>query len=235
VRRPGGTLALALAVAALAWHGARADEELAMRAPPLLVNLGLGFGIEPHTRQSVQCSRTSAAQGGGMQEVTVPQCNMVLAFTVGGEALWRGLVGPAVELVAAQGAAVQPGADASNNPISGYGDRISVVVAAAVRPFAWLAWAHSGWWRRLAAGFGLQVGVSVEYTRVTLDSQTNAGLHLGALLDVPVWRSNVEGGLSLRLSMRALISPEAVFPMGTTTVDEPGKAIQLFGGIAYYL
>ena len=229
------TRAIAALLALSAAAPARADEELVLRAPPLLVDLSFGFGIEPHTRQTVTCSRQSAAPGGGMQDTPVPQCNMVLAFSVGGEALWRGLIGPALELVASEGTPVQPGADAASNPIPGYGDRISVVIAAAVRPLAFLSWHHVAWWRRLLAGIGFQAGVSVEYTRITLDSQTNAGLHLAVLLDLPLWRSNVEGGLSLRLSMRALISPEAVFSVGSTTIDEPGKAIQLFGGFAYYL
>jgi hypothetical protein len=232
--RFAGVAALLLAIGLPA--ASRADEALELRAPPLLVDAGIGFGIEPHTRQPIACSRTTSVQGGGAMDVPVPQCNMVLTYAIGGEALWRGLVGAAAELVAAQGSPIQPGADANNKPIPAYGDRISIVLAAAVRPFAPLAWHHSGWWRRLAAGFGVQVGLSVEHTRVTLDSQTNAGLHLQAHLDVPLWRANTERGLSLRLAVRVLVSPEVVFQLGKdASVDEPGTAAQLFAGFTYYL
>lgn len=232
MRRAGWAVAVSIALSPVA----NADEALVMRAPPLLVNAGLGFGIEPHSRAPIECSKTMVAQGGGATEVAVPQCNMVLTYAIGGEALWRGFLGPAAELVVAEGTPIEPGADANNKPIPAFGDRISIVLAVAVRPLAPLSWHHSGWWRRLAAGLGVQVGLSVEHTRVTLDSQTNAGLHLQAHLDVPLWRANTERGLSLRLAVRVLVSPEAVFQLGKdASVDEPGTAVQLFAGLAYYL
>ena len=163
-----------------------------------------------------------------------PQCNLVLTFGVGAEALWRGFVGAAVGLYAAEGSPVQV-VDAPS-----FGDRISTTLAVAIRPLAPLAWRHGdgfGW--RLAAGLGLQAGLSIELARTSLDQQTSVGFHGAALLDVPIYGGATMGGLALRLSGRVLVTREARLAFDTNKgvflVDEPGTALQLLVGFAYYL
>jgi hypothetical protein len=208
-------------------QSARAD----YLAGSFLLDASFGFGTEPHTRQTFECSRL---QGSGPQavEVTAPQCNQVLAFDVTAEALWHGLVGPALGLFVANGVPV--------STVPAFGDRISTVLALGVRPLAplWLTFGDS-WATRLAAGLALQAGVSVEHATTATDSATNYGLHAAAWLDVPLVGANTRGGLALRLSARFLWSPEANLQPATQgggfQVVMPGTAFQFYGGIAYYL
>ena len=199
-------------------------------AGSFLIDANFGFGIEPHTRQAFECSRMMG-QGATAEDVSAPQCNQVLAFNVGAEALWHGLIGPALGLYVANGVQV------SSAPA--FSDRISTVAAVALRPLAslWLTYGDR-WLTRLAAGFGLQLGVSVEHARIATDSATNLGFHAAAWLDVPVWGGSARGGLAVRLAARLLVSPSAQFiPQqgGGFQIDEPGTALQLYLGLAYYL
>lgn len=199
-------------------------------AGSFLIDASFGVGIEPHTRQPFECSRAQGA-GKDAMEVSAPQCNQVLTFGVGAEALWRGLVGPALGLYVAEGAPV--------SSVPAFADRISTVAALALRPLAplWLSYGDR-YWTRLAAGLGLQMGASIEHARVATGSGTNVGLHLAAWLDVPLWGANARGGLAVRLAARFLWSPEvrlAPQDNGNFQVVMPGSALQLYGGLAYYL
>ncbi len=195
-----------------------------------LIDASFGVGVEPHTRQPFECSRTQGS-GKDAAEVSAPQCNEVLAFGVSAEGLWHGLIGPAIGLYVAEGAPV------SATPA--FADRISMVAALALRPLAplWLAWGDS-FWTRLAAGLGLQMGLSVEHSRIALDSDTNLGLHIAGWLDVPLYGANTRGGLALRVAGRFLWSPEVSFlPQqgGGFQIVMPGTALQVYAGLAYYL
>jgi hypothetical protein len=231
-RFAGAALAAALACSPVA---ARAD----YAAGSFLIDASFGVGVEPHDRQQVQCSKLMGS-GSTAEQVSVPQCNMVLTFGVTGEALWRGLVGFGLGLYAAEGTPVQvSGNDAQGRALPSFGDRISTVVSAAARPLAPLVlYFGDRWLTRLAAGLGVQLGASVEHARTALDSSTKIGLHVAASLDVPLYGANSRGGVALRLAMRLLVSPEAQFlpqPMGNFQVDVPGTAVQLYAGFAYYL
>lgn len=208
------------------------------RARPFVVNAWLGAGIEPHDRAPAECSR-QLMQSGTTTEMGVPQCNLVVTFGVSGAVLWRGLVGLGLGLYAAEGSPIQVmGNDGQGRPLPSFGDRVSVTVAAVVRPLAPLAWRTPRYWTHLASGLGLELGGSVEHARTALESATQLGLHLGLLLDVPVYGTPMSGGLALRLSARALVSPEARFGLqqaGNYQVVEPGSALQLFAGLAYSL
>ncbi|MSP63598.1 MAG: hypothetical protein EXR72_25285 [Myxococcales bacterium] len=226
---PVRAVSLAAALILVAAAPARAE----YFAPPFLIDTSFGFGIEPHDRAPTQCSKR-VTTGGVTETVGVPQCNLVLAFGVGVEALWRGLIGVGIGLYAAEGSPVQ----VVNKP--SFGDRVSVPLAVAVRPFAPLSWRRGdGFAWRLLAGVGLQVGVSVEHTRTALETQTTAGFHGALLLDVPLHGGNTLSGLSLRLSARILATRDAQLVKdertGAFAVDQPGTAVQLMAGIAYYL
>jgi hypothetical protein len=232
------TAAFLILLAPLAARPARAER------PDWLMNVGVGFGIEPHQRVSPACTKSSTNQMNGQTEtVRVPDCNLVLAFGVGGELLWRGFLGLGLGLYASEGAPVEVASDAKTGLPGSFGDRISLALAVAVRPLAPLAWKMDGQWgARLLAGFGLQVGVSLEYARSSLDSALNLGFHGEAFLDLPVWGAGTRGGVAVRLAARVLASPDVSMSFvqpnqneaGFYQVREPGTAAQLLAGVAYY-
>ena len=107
---------LLLAAGLLFVAGAADADPLEIAAPsqktwfagPVLLDLSLGFGFEPHDRASAMCSHRPlpTAQDRNPAVISNPQCNLVLTFGVGAEALWRGFVGAAVGLYAAEGSPV---------------------------------------------------------------------------------------------------------------------------------
>ena len=114
-------------------------------------------------------------------------------------------------------------------------DRVSVPVALAWRPFTPLARQASPFVRRLLAGIGVQIGLSIEHLRTSDDNATTAGLHLGAGIELPLYGGPVEGGLCLRLYGRLLVTKDVRLDTEQTQiVFEPGFSGQIFGGLAYY-
>lgn len=193
------------------------------RADPLLVDVAFAVGLEPQDR-------------GGDAPLIL---RSPLCFHFGGEALLRGLVGPALGVYASVGSPVAAGKDERGVQQPSLADRISVVAAVAVRPLGWLAWRRDDdWASRFAAGLGLQLGVAAEVTRTSLELVAAPGLHALLSLDVPIWGGGSVPGLVLRLAARLLVTKEqqlAPDTMGKPQVVEPGVAVQVFGGLAYYL
>ena len=209
---------------------------LQFRAQPVLLSIDIGVGLEPHDNGVMPGDSTS--------EIT----NSPIAFHVGGEALWLGVVGPALGLYASEGAPVLVPSN-NGNPRPSLGDRVSVVGALALRPLAWLAWRRGdSWVSRLAAGLGVEVGVSEEITRTSLDTGLSLGFHGMLFAEVPLYGGGSMGGLALRVSARLLVSHDQLLacktpppsgqscsPQYTPQIVEPGVAAQLFAGFAYYL
>ena len=114
-------------------------------------------------------------------------------------------------------------------------DRISVPIAFEWRPFTTLAPRAHWWARQLLAGIQAQVGLSVEHLRTSDDSQTTAGLHLAAGIELPVFGGPTDGGLTVKLWARLLVTRDVALDVTQTqTVFEPGVSGQIFGGICYY-
>jgi len=205
-----------------------------------LLTVDLGAGLEPHIPSS------SSGYPIGMPP----------AFTVGGAALWRGLVGPALALYSSEGVALTAGFD-----LPGLADRVSAVFAVAVRPLAPLAWraARSGdaYLARFLDGVGVEIGPSVEYYRsASIDptktvngmsvpacpdvpsEATHGALHVALTLEAPLGGSARTGWVAVRGTARFIVSDEARLaptPTCQPQVVERGAASQLLVGLAYYL
>jgi hypothetical protein len=111
------------------------------------------------------------------------------------------------------------------------GDRISFPFGLAARPLAGFA-IMPGWWRLLLASFDVQLGVTVEHLRTSDDSATVAGLHAALALELPIYGSPQNGGVSVRLGGRVMVTPQVTLDGGK--VVEPIGNGQLYGGIAFY-
>ncbi len=157
-----------------------------------------------------------------------------IAFGVGGDLLWRGRLGAFVGVLSSSGTALLP-AQRNGVPLRSLSDRISVPIALEWRPFATLGRRAHPWVEQLLAGIQAQVGLSVEHLRTSDDSQTTAGLHLAAGLEVPVIGGPTAGGLTLKLWGRLLITEDVALDVTQAqTVFEPGVSGQIFGGLCYY-
>jgi len=202
-----------------------------------LINAHVAGGVEPNR---YHCSAGTST------------CT-VAAFGVGGQMLWRGFLGFGVGLYASSGsplvAGTIPQADGSTVTEPSLGDRISVAGALALRPLAPLAWSlGDSWGSRLMAGFGIEVGPSVEYTRTSStttpgcaipSSNLGVGFHGLASLDVPIVGDTRSGWLAVRVAARLLAGPDAFLAPQSTAcvaqVTEPGVSSQLLIGFGYYL
>lgn len=160
-----------------------------------------------------------------------------VAFGVGVEALWRGRVGGYAALLSSEGTPIAA-VEVNGVTKASLADRVSVPIALAWRPFQMLTplvQQRSAFGRRLLEGIGVQVGISVEHLRTSDDSATTAGLHLGLGVELPLFGGPVEGGLSLRLYGRLLVTKDVrLDTTQTQIVFEPGFSGQIFGGLAYY-
>ena len=199
-------------------------------AAPFLLVAHLQAGFEPH---KMSCDPQSAAT-----------CT-VTAFSVGGEALWHGLVGLSLGLYASAGSPVVPVVP------PGLPDRVSTTIALGLRPLAGLGWKRGDTFvARLLAGIGIEVGPSIEYLRTSSATLPNcdipatvtqSGLHLSASVELPLLGDARTGWLSLRLSERLLVNaPADLAPtvIGSSTtctaqVHASGTLTQTLLGLAY--
>lgn len=163
-----------------------------------------------------------------------------VAFAVSGELLWRARLGGFASLMSSSGSPILPSTEGGRTQPS-IGDRISVPVGFAIRPFAWAAAGRPGYGARLLSGIGVQVGVTAENLRTSVEDTWRAGLHLGAGVEVPMWGGPVEGGLTLRVFGRFVAAPEIKIPEPipgrpdpTELVFAPVAAGQIYGGLCYY-
>jgi hypothetical protein len=207
-------LALGLAWVALTAGVARADEDLLARSRlgAWQLHLDVLVGVEP-----------------------VDGSNAV-AFGASGELLWRCRVGLFAGLLSSKGNAII--ATVQNGTVQpAPADRVSVPFGLAFRPFGHLGLRPGdgarGWARRLAAGLGLELGITIEHLRTSGDSETNAGLHIGIGLDVPLWGGPVEGGVALRLYGRMMAAPSVSLDAGAAQM--PAFGGQFYGGVAWAL
>jgi hypothetical protein len=186
------------------------DEVVETRAAtwPLMLDIHALLGVEPHGDRGTP-----------------------IAFGAGAELLWRARVGGFAELIASEGTAlIAPTINGVMQP--GFADRISIPFGLAVRPLARWFVDRKDWPARLAAGVGLQFGVTVEHLRTSDDTMTTAGLHAALAIDVPIYGGPKRGGIALRLYARMMITPTT--NLDTNTVFEPVVSGQLFAGLAYY-
>ncbi len=114
----------------------------------------------------------------------------------------------------------------------GFADRISIPFGLSARPLAYWTVDRPGFWSRLGAGVGVQLGVTVEHLRTSDDEATTAGLHSALGIDVPLYGGPKQGGVALRLYGRLLFTPGV--SLDNHTVFEPASSGQLFAGLAYY-
>jgi hypothetical protein len=154
-----------------------------------------------------------------------------VAFGAGAELLWRARVGGFAELISSEGTAlIAPTVGGVMQP--GFADRISIPFGFAARPLARWVIEQRGWAARLAAGVGVQLGVTVEHLRTSDDQKTTGGLHAALAVDVPLYGGPKQGGVALRLYARLLITPGVTLDKGA--VFEPATSGQLFCGLVYY-
>ncbi|HWE30018.1 MAG TPA: hypothetical protein VHB97_18530 [Polyangia bacterium] len=186
-----------------------AEEVVEARAVawPLMFDMHALMGVEPHDRGNP------------------------IAFGAGAELLWRARVGGFAELISSEGTAlIAPMLNGVQQP--GFADRISIPFGLAARPLARWFVDRSSWAARLASGVGLQVGVTVEHLRTSDDNATTAGLHVALAVDVPIYGGPKQGGVSLRLYGRLMLTPAV--SLDTQTVYEGPVSGQLFAGLVYY-
>jgi hypothetical protein len=209
-----GRALLTLTCVSLAAGGARADEDMLVRSRlgAWQLHLHVLVGVEP-----------------------VEGSNAV-AFGASGELLWRCRVGLFAGLLSSKGNAIIAQVE-NGTVLPAPADRISVPIGVAFRPFGHLALRPGdgalGWAHRLAAGIGLELGVSFEHLRTSGDSANNAGLHIGIGLDVPLWGGPVEGGVALRLFGRMMAAPAVSLESGQAQM--PAFGGQFYGGVAWAL
>jgi len=181
---------------------------------PLMLDVHALLGVEPHGERGAP-----------------------IAFGAGAELLWRARIGGFAELLSSEGTAlITP--TIGGVKTQGFADRISIPFGLAARPLArWFADRHD-WWARLVTGIGVQVGITVEHLRTSDESNTTAGLHAALSLDVPIYGGPKQGGVTLRLAGRLMVTPSTSLDFSdmihTFTVFEPATAGQLFVGLAYY-
>lgn len=174
---------------------------------PLATDLHVLIGVEPHDRGTP------------------------VAFGVGTEVLWRARIGGFVQLLSSEGSPI-PAASVAGQLKPSLADRISIPFGIAGRPLATLVPETTGWFGRLLAGVGVQLGATIEHLRTSDDSATVIGLHTAITADVPVFGDAVRGGLAIRLQARLLFVEEV--SLAQNAAREPSATAQLLGGICYY-
>ncbi len=206
--------ALAALACAFAPAAARADEDLLVRSRlgAWQLHLDVLVGVEPVEGASA------------------------VAFGAEGELLWRNRVGIFAGLLASKGNAIIASVD-NGTVLPAPADRVSVPFGLAFHPLGHLGLRPGdgarGWARRLAAGLGLELGVTVEHVRTSAEGETNAGLHLAIALDVPLWGGPVEGGVALRFYGRLIAAPAVSLDAGAAQM--PALGGQFYGGLAWAL
>jgi len=174
---------------------------------PLMLDIHALLGVEPHDRGNP------------------------IAFGAGAELLWRARIGGFAELISSEGTAlIAPSVNGVMQP--GFADRISIPFGLAARPLSRWFIDRRSWAARLAAGVGVQLGVTVEHLRTSDDTKTTAGLHVALCIDVPIYGGPKQGGVALRLYGRLMLTPTV--NLDNNTVFEPAASGQLFAGLAYY-
>jgi hypothetical protein len=163
-----------------------------------------------------------------------------VAFGASVELLYHCRLGVFAALTSSKGNAIIATTDSKNNILPAPADRISVPLGLAVHPFGKLGLRPGsgalGWLHRLAAGVGLQLGVSVEHLRDSGSSRTNPGLHAALGLDVPLYGGPVEGGLMLHMQGRLIVAPAVTLEAGTATpIHMPAVGGQFFAGLMWAL
>jgi hypothetical protein len=174
---------------------------------PLTIDVHALIGAEPHDRG------TAVAFGAGM------------------EMLWRARLGGFAELLASEGTPIIP-PTINGLQQRGFADRISIPFGLAARPLSSWVIDSPRFWARVAAGVGVQFGITVEHLRTSDDSQTTAGLHAALGLEVPIYGGPRQGGVSLRFYGRIMFTPSVT--LDNNTVFEPVATGQIYGGVAYY-
>jgi hypothetical protein len=199
---------VAIAIVALGGSVAAQEHVIEHQATwPYTLDVGVLLGAEPQSRGTP------------------------IAFGIESEVLWRGLIGPSLGLFASEGSPIPPTQSASGAQPS-LGDRISVPIALALRPFATVAARRPGWGGQLLAGVGVQLGIAIEHVRSSDDSDTTAGLHLALNVDVPLWGGPLKGGVALRLYGRLSVARE--MHIDQSLIVEPVASVQLLAGLCYY-
>jgi len=159
-----------------------------------------------------------------------------VAFGTSAELLWRCRVGVFAGLLSSKGNAVLAAVD-NGQVLPAPGDRISVPLGLAFRPLGHLGrragGGSRGWAERLAAGLGLELGVSVEHIRTSGESATVPALHAAVAADIPLWGGPVEGGVAIRLIGRFIASAAVSLEEGA--VQMPSVGGQFYGGLAWAL
>jgi hypothetical protein len=90
-----------------------------------------------------------------------------------------------------------------------------------------------GWLRRLAAGIGIELGMSIEHIRTSGQSETTGALHAALALDVPLWGGPVEGGVALRFVGRLMAGSAVTLESGAVAMPAVGG--QFYGGVSWAL
>jgi hypothetical protein len=163
-----------------------------------------------------------------------------VAFGASVELLYHCRLGVFAALTSSKGNAIIATTDSKGNTLPAPADRISVPLGLAVHPFGNLGMrpgsGFRGWAHRLAAGLGLELGVSVEHIRDSGSSATNPGLHAALGLDVPLYGGPVEGGLMLHMQGRLIVAPAVTLEGGSSTpIHMPAVGGQFYGGLMWAL
>ncbi len=217
---PVPRVAVAVLCAALVSGGTASADELAAEARPELRSRLGSLQLHVHVVLGVEPVDGSRA----------------VAFGTSAELLWRCRVGVFAGLLSSKGNAVLAVTD-TGRVLPAPGDRISVPLGLAFRPFGHLGMRPGdggrGWARRLAAGLGLELGISAEHIRTSGQSETVPALHAAIAADIPLWGGPVEGGVALRVVGRLIAGPSVTLESGA--VEMPSVSGQLYGGLAWAL
>ncbi len=160
-----------------------------------------------------------------------------VAFGASTEFLYHCRIGVVAALSSSKGNAIRATPNTSGTAVPAPGDRISVPFGLAFHPFGYLGMRPGdhvlGWFHRLAAGIGLQVGPTVEHIRDSGSSATHLGLHAALGLDIPIWGGPVEGGILLDLQGRLIVAPKVLLESGN--IQMPIVGGQFYGGLTWAL
>jgi hypothetical protein len=187
--------------------GTRAQAQTRSLTWPLATDLHVLIGVEPHDRGTP------------------------ITFGVGAEVLWRASVGGFVQLLSSEGSPI-PATSVGGQLQPSLADRISIPFGVAGRPLAPLLPERTGWFGRVLAGLGMQLGATIEHLRTSDASATVVGLHTALTADLPLFGDARRGGLAVRLQARLLFVREVTLDQRAAL--EPSATGQLLGGLCYY-
>jgi hypothetical protein len=153
-----------------------------------------------------------------------------VAYGVGGELYWRMRVGGFAALLSSSGSPILPVKGAGDNTLPSLADRISVPFGFTARPFSNLVEGQHRWRDDLVRGIGIQLGLTVEHYRTSLDADTVMGGHFALGVDVPI-----AGGFALRAMARLMVAPEITLQREAEQKVHVGLANgQIFVGLCWY-